>query len=380
MTEHLAAEVAELRVLCERIAGENERLREEVAELRAQRHQRGPTGEPAGTAAAAVERRRLLRLAGLAAVGGAAAALTPARPAAASTHPLVLGSVSNGAAAPTGLAVSGTNRTYGLGVTDNGANSLFGRPALFGHARGQAFSDGVHGLALQAAGIGVRGHAQGNNGTGVYGASSGTTGRGVAGFGGVGVWGSGSRFGVEGDTEYGTAGVVGRADALPAGGGTGAPYGVLGEAVTVNGTGVEGRATAATGSTRGVTGVSASRAGTGVLGRATATEGETYGVFGAVTSPQGYGVYSDGRAKVAGLLEVTRQVRAQRVVARAKGAVALDGRSEEGRGAVLAGKVAHLRLLPRAGRPARGEVGDIFVDRAARLWFCKGGTNWRQLA
>ena len=30
--------------------------------------------------------------------------------------------------------------------------------------------------------------------------------------------------------------------------------------------------------------------------------------------------------------------------------------------------------------PARGEPGDLFVDAARRLWFCRGGTDWSQLA
>ena len=31
------------------------------------------------------------------------------------------------------------------------------------------------------------------------------------------------------------------------------------------------------------------------------------------------------------------------------------------------------------GQPS-GAIGDLFVDRGGRLWFCKGGTTWKQLA
>lgn len=52
------------------------------------------------------------------------------------------------------------------------------------------------------------------------------------------------------------------------------------------------------------------------------------------------------------------------------------------RGAVLISNVAQLRLQPStlATRPASGQAGDLFVDASKRLWFCKGGTAWVQLA
>ena len=38
------------------------------------------------------------------------------------------------------------------------------------------------------------------------------------------------------------------------------------------------------------------------------------------------------------------------------------------------------RLLPGGDRPSSGLIGDLFVDSDNRLWFCKGGTSWKQLA
>jgi hypothetical protein len=64
------------------------------------------------------------------------------------------------------------------------------------------------------------------------------------------------------------------------------------------------------------------------------------------------------------------------------GGIAVFGESAAGRGASFGGKLAQLRLRPStaATHPASGQVGDFFVDNAKRLWFCKGGTVWKQLA
>ena len=58
-----------------------------------------------------------------------------------------------------------------------------------------------------------------------------------------------------------------------------------------------------------------------------------------------------------------------------------DGGSA-GRGAVLISNVAQLRLQPSvlATHPASGQAGDLFVDASRRLWFCQGGTAWKQIA
>ena len=63
-------------------------------------------------------------------------------------------------------------------------------------------------------------------------------------------------------------------------------------------------------------------------------------------------------------------------------AVGVNGQSTTGRGAVFTGKLAQLRLSPAstASHPSSGSRGDFFVDKSGRLWFCKGGTQWKQLA
>jgi hypothetical protein len=65
----------------------------------------------------------------------------------------------------------------------------------------------------------------------------------------------------------------------------------------------------------------------------------------------------------------------------AKG-VGVHGESESGRGGTFIGLAAAINLQPSpsATHPKKGQAGDFFVDSAHRLWFCKGGTSWSQLA
>ncbi len=62
--------------------------------------------------------------------------------------------------------------------------------------------------------------------------------------------------------------------------------------------------------------------------------------------------------------------------------VGVRGESERGRGGLFKGRKAQVRLQPSTANshPDSGAAGDLFVDKHARLWFCKGGTTWKQLA
>jgi hypothetical protein len=53
-----------------------------------------------------------------------------------------------------------------------------------------------------------------------------------------------------------------------------------------------------------------------------------------------------------------------------------------GRGAQLSGGAAQLQLMPSTAstHPSGGKLGDLFLDKSGRLWFCKGGTTWKQIA
>lgn len=53
-----------------------------------------------------------------------------------------------------------------------------------------------------------------------------------------------------------------------------------------------------------------------------------------------------------------------------------------GRGGQFHGAAAQVRLLPSkaTSHPSSGQRGDLFVDTSGRLWFCRGGTTWKQIA
>jgi hypothetical protein len=138
-------------------------LRAEIAALRA----RLEVAEPA-----TATRRHLLRLAGAATVGAAAAIAT--RPGISFAAALETGDI-NLVAAPTMLQVNGDDLAHGFAVADNGlidAQGVTGS-ALVGQARGLAFETGVTGYGSGTAATGVRGSALGENTVGVRARSDG---------------------------------------------------------------------------------------------------------------------------------------------------------------------------------------------------------------
>ena len=61
----------------------------------------------------------------------------------------------------------------------------------------------------------------------------------------------------------------------------------------------------------------------------------------------------------------------------------MSSESTQGRGGVFKGGKAAVQLTPSttaSSHPSKGQAGDLFVDKTNRLWFCKGGKSWHQLA
>jgi hypothetical protein len=56
--------------------------------------------------------------------------------------------------------------------------------------------------------------------------------------------------------------------------------------------------------------------------------------------------------------------------------------SDTGRGGIFKGKLAQIHLAPSSmsTHPSSGQAGDLFLDKSHRLWFCKGGPTWKQIA
>ena len=206
------------------------------------------------------------------------------------------------------------------------------------------------------------------------------------------------------------AGVVGRATAGITGRITGAGvYGAVTQEPLPNpapntgvfacnsepkGVGVYGQVSDMGSATVGVKGTALGQQGVAVLGVAANLVAGGTGVWGQSSNPTGVGVRGfawDGGTQSAsfgtGVLGSSGSPDSPPPKALANTGVA--GISQRGpgvygngnRGGVFAGVASQIRLAPSsaASHPPSGFAGDLFVDSSSRLWFCQGGTTWRQV-
>jgi len=183
--------------------------------------------------------------------------------------------------------------------------------------------------------------------------------------------------------------------------------GLYGEGDGASGVGVEGYAGSDTGATTGVKGQSTSQTGAGVYGQSdsdlaiygyntnsgtsilgygqggTGVRGHTTGSSAPAIVGHAYGTPT-GVAGISGpgddpVLPINTGVYG--VASRNAGSAGVRGESTTGRGGVFKGNVAQLRFIPSLAttHPSSGQLGDLFLDKNKRLWFCKGGTSWRQI-
>jgi hypothetical protein len=134
-------------------------------------------------------------------------------------------------------------------------------------------------------------------------------------------------------------------------------------AISATGTGPLGRAIVA-GATSKAPAVHVSNGGTGPALRATTGPG---------SGASGTGCLVGDSHEATGVLGLS------------KGGDGVRGHSNAGRGGNFSGGAAQIKLTPAPGasHPTTGQTGDLYCDRAGRLWFCKsGGANavWKQLA
>jgi hypothetical protein len=101
-------------------------------------------------------------------------------------------------------------------------------------------------------------------------------------------------------------------------------------------------------------------------GTARALWGQTYGKGSAVV-----GGVSNPTSNAPGVLGAT-----------SGGGAGVEGKSLKGVGGRFTGKTAQIQLNPSTAttHPSTGAAGQFFVDRSNRLWFCRGGASWKQLA
>ncbi len=271
----------------EKLTAMVEQLQAEVAQLRSRRHH--PASARTNGTDEPLNRRRMLKGAGLAAAAGAAALVVTGRPTpAGALNPTLTLDQTNNINANTTLNWNGTagaaRALFLVNDTELAANTSTFECAIGGWAGGNAGA---------TTSVGVYGYSECDGGEGVV---------------GMGV------TGVHGQSYFGSAG-------MHAEGMTGPARGLIAEA---HGTG---------------------QALWSRIDNATNTKDSVR----AETSGSGSGIYAS---------------------------------SVKGMGGKFQGKTAQIQLMPATSstHPASGSAGQFFVDSTNRLWFCKGGTNWHQLA
>jgi len=94
-----------------------------------------------------------------------------------------------------------------------------------------------------------------------------------------------------------------------------------------------------------------------------------------------------GRTVGTGIAMVASVANERSAATAAKGITAgsgagVEGSSAHGVGGRFDGGTAQVHLVPSgaSSHPAIGSAGQLFVDRSNRLWYCNGGSTWKQLA
>jgi len=325
------------------LEADNRALRERLETLEASTVETGIEADPAGS----MSRRSLLRrvgsgaaMLGIGAIGASVAALGAPAAVLANGEPVTIGGTITDAMTTTAIRNHVNDNDVLLAASSAGGLGVHGYSALNAGVYGDTLSgDGVRGVSLgDGIGVGVRGESVAN--IGIVGST--TSGIGVQGISKTGE-------GIEGASTSGD-GVHGFSN-------TG--HGVSGFALGRSSRGVSGESASASGGT-GVWGEAASPDGVGVRGYAW-DGGQASGRFGTgvIGSSGAHGSPPVPRANTG-----------------------VMGVGTHGRGGVFSGDVAQIELVPAAAstHPGSGARGDLFVDKSGRLWFCKGGRAWKQLA
>lgn len=185
-------------------------------------------------------------------------------------------------------------------------------------------------------------------------------------------------------------------------------HGVVGDASNPNGSGygvfgTGGKGAGVAGGTRGngpgVRAYAEPGAGGSALQALTLEGNNSSPTISAHQIGVGHGVYSHienasnasralyGRTAGVGHAVLGSILNAQSAAAAAKATTqgsgpGLEALSAKGVGATFEGKTAQVQLVPSSdsSHPSSGDPGQLFVDSAKRLWFCRGANNWHQLA
>jgi len=334
----------------QRLEAENVSLRERLDAVT------GPTSAEEPEPSATVSRRKLLRRAGtgaatlgIAVLGGGVMAHSQASPARADGEAITVGGTFTDATALTTLENRTNDKSLLVGRSRAGGTGIVGESALgFG---GYFVSGAANGVFGQSGGVDSR--AIGAHGVGL-GPATGVRGESASGFGVDGFSVSGT--GIRGRSTSGV-GVTGQSESQS---------GIIG--FSRDGFGVQGESVASD----GVRAVSHGVGGAGVHGQIDTADGAGVRGYAWDGSP-GSGRFGTGVVGSSGSHASPPRARANTGVL---------GVGTGGRGGVFIGDLAQAQLVAStaATHPRSGLRGDLFVDKSGRLWFCKGGTTWRQLA
>jgi len=353
----------------EQLEAENRALRARVDQLK------GTSAEDDPVAGGGFSRRDVLRRAGTGAValgigvlGASVATLAQASPAlAANGDTVTVGGTFDGSD-PTVLRNLTNTRTV-LGVQSGSSGTAI--------AGGSASGEGVFGSSDSLYGV----HGTSNSATGVYGDTLAGTGvQGDAHGAGTGmVATSDSGNGLSASSTSGAAINAGSESGPGIIGSSTSDIGVTG--ISDSRDGVQGFSTKGD----GVSGMSQSALGRGVIGTSQSATGGT-GAWGESSAPDGAGVrgYAWDGSQASGHFGtgVIGSSGSHATPPRPLANTGVMGVGFHGRGGVFQGDLAQIRLVASSAltHPTSGTRGDLFVDKAGRLWFCRSGTNWRQLA
>jgi len=88
-----------------------------------------------------------------------------------------------------------------------------------------------------------------------------------------------------------------------------------------------------------------------------------------------------GHAVLGSIVNAQSDVSAAKATTQGSGP-GLEALSAKGVGASFVGKTAQVQLVPSsdASHPVSGGAGQLFVDSAHRLWYCRCGHDWQRLA
>ncbi len=110
-------------------------------------------------------------------------------------------------------------------------------------------------------------------------------------------------------------------------------------------------------------------------------------VYAHIENAESSGRAIFGRTVGVGIAMVASVANEHSAATAAKGITAgtgpgVEGSSAHGVGGRFEGSTAQVQLVPSAAgaHPAVGAPGQLFVDRSNRLWYCNGGSTWKQLA